>query len=399
MGTDKVFAIICEYNPFHNGHKRQIEIAKSETATHIVAIMSSCFVQRGDVAIMSKKARTLSALSCGADLVVELPVVWSLSSAGYFAKAAMYIAKGLSFVDGICFGSESADITSLLEISELEKDKNVQEKIKYFLNQGNSYPKSRTLALAEFISQDKLNILSKANDILALEYIKACKELSALFEFLPIKRNTEHDSDICYNNISSSSFIRKLILQNDDSYTKYIPSKVSDIIKEEIDSKQAPANIINLERAILMKLRELSKDDFFCLPDVSEGLHNRIYNCVQTSSSFKELCDKIKTKRYTHSRIRRILLCAVLGINKELQSSMPQYARILGFNDRGRELLKTCRNNTQLPLVSKACEIKKLNKTANEIFKIEDKAQNIFALATPEISPCGRAFTEAMTKN
>ncbi len=398
MGKNKVFAIICEYNPFHNGHKRQIEIAKSMSASHIVAIQSSCFVQRGDVAIMNNKARTLAALSCGVDLVIELPVVWSLSSAGYFARAATYIAKNLGFVDGLCFGSESYDINLLKQIAELEQNSAVQKKIRYFLNQGNSYPKSRTLALSEFISPDKTKILKDPNDILAIEYIKACKELSSGFDLLPILRNTAHNSDICRGNICSSSFIRKLILQNDDSYVSYVPSEVADIIKKEISLGSAPADINKIERAILLKLREFDKMDFLNFPDISEGLHNRIYTCVRNASTFTELCDKIKTKRYTHSRIRRILLCALLGISQQIQKSMPPYARVLGFNEKGKQLLQISKEKSKLPLITRAKQIKDLNEHSSKIFEIESKAYDIFALATPKVSPCGKAFTEALVK-
>ncbi len=394
----KPYAIICEYNPFHNGHKYQIDLAKAKGATHIVAIMSSCFVQRGDISILSKKARTLAALSCGVDLVLELPVIWSLASAERFARSAIYIAGNLSVIDGICFGCESTDVDDLYSIIDAESKISFQKELKNYLCKGFSYPRARALALKKYIPPSACVLLDKPNAILALEYIKAIKDFDFKLDIMPILRNVAHDSKDKCENICSSSLLREFILRCDNTFRKFIPLEVSKIIKDEIKNQAAPAAVKNIERAILLKLRELDKADFLSCPDVSEGLENRIYSCVRKAGNLAELFDSIKTKRYTHSRIRRILLSAVLGINKNIQDSLPKYARILGFDKRGEELVKLLKNSSKLPLIAKVKDIESLDDDAKRIFSLESKAEDMFSLAQPKVFPCGSAFKNRITK-
>lgn len=369
-------------------------MAKKLGATHIVAIMSSCFVQRADISILSKSARVKTALASGVDLVLELPVVYSLAPAEIFAKAGVFLAGSLGVINTICFGSESDNLNKLKKIANLTFSKDFKTIIKKYLKLGVSYPKANSLALKEILKEEVL--LNAPNDTLAVEYIKAAKELGFSFNFCSIKRTINHDKKNIYKNTASSSYIRKLILEKDKNYKHFIPKQVDEIIDLEIKNKRAPACINNLERAILLKLRNAKKEDFLKINGIGEGLENRIYNCVKQCTNLNDLYDKIKTKRYTHSRIRRIILSYLLGITKEVQDKKPSYIRILGFNKKGEELIKL--SKPTLPLVVNSKDIEKLNISAKKNFEIENKAEDIFALATPEVLKCGLGYLNKVIK-
>lgn len=388
------YAIICEYNPFHNGHLYQIKKARELGASHIVAIMSSCFVQRADVSILSKSARVKAALASGVDLVLELPAVYSIASAEIFAKAGIFLAGSFGIIKNICFGSECNDLAKLKKIANLTLSEEFKTIIKKHLNLGVSYPKASSLALKEILKEEVL--LDSPNDILGIEYIKAAKTLGFNFDFCLVKRTTKHDKHDINLNTASSSYIRKLILEQNEEYKNLIPNKVNEIIDLEIKNNRAPACINNLERAILLKLRGAKKEDFLKIPGVSEGLQNRIYDCIKESTSLSDLYDKIKTKRYSHARIRRIILSFLIGITREIQNEKPKYIKVLGFNKKGEELIKLSKSS--LPLVSSYKDINKLNNAAKNIFNVECTAEDIFALATPKVLKCGLGYKNKLIK-
>lgn len=291
-----ITGIICEFNPFHSGHKYLIDTVK-QSADGVVCVMSGNFVQRGEFAVYDKFTRTKTAIENGADLVLELPCVYSLMSAGGFAKYAVQILEASNIVDRIAFGAECDDIEKLTDTANTIKKSD--DIIKEKLAEGLSYPAARKIAVP-------IDILDTPNNILALEYISNTK--------LPcqaVKRiGLGHDTD---DEKFSASAIRKTLS----------PEKI--------------CTMKNCEVAVLSKLRTMSTDDFLMIDDVSEGLENRILDAVRSSLSLEEIYDKIKTKRYTHSRIRRIILRAYLGITKEYSKNVP-YIRILGFNIKGQEL-------------------------------------------------------------
>lgn len=359
----KIAAVICEFNPFHNGHKYLIDTVKSKHADCVIAIMSGNFVQRGDVSIIDKFERTKAALQNGCDLVVELPTVFALSSAERFAKGGVQIADALG-ADILCFGAENDDTDKLIELTDIFESDDFNTKVKDYLSNGEYYPKAVSLAVKELYSQEYAEILNGANNTLAIEYIKALKNTS--ISPVAIKRNgTDHDSDIVTQDIASATYIRKLIQENEEyrRLTKMDVEYFTDIKK--------------LETAILYKLRTMTKEELENLPDVSEGLHNRIYECCRNSNFIKELYDNLKTKRYTLARLRRIVMCALLGISKQIQQSNVEYVRILGMNDKGSKLLSRCK----LPLVCKyPQDYNKLSENGKAMFDIDVKATDIFSL-------------------
>lgn len=375
----KIAAVICEFNPFHNGHKYLIDTIKREHADCVVAIMSGNFVQRGDIAITDKYARTQTALKSGCDLVVELPTVFALSSAQNFAKGGVMIAKALG-AQMLCFGAEDADINKLKNIADAFDNNAFNEKIKEYLDDGEYYPKAISCALSDTYSKAHADIIDKPNNTLAVEYIKALKS-TAICPVAVNRIGAEHDSDTTVGNIASATHIRQLIADN-CNYSQF-----TDMII------QSATTVENLETTILYKLRTMSKDELEQLPDVVEGLHNRIYDCVRNSNSLKELYDNLKTKRYTLARLRRIVMCALLDIKKSDTDKAPQYIRVLGMNDSGAQILKS----SSLPIIAKVRQdYEKLSDSAKSQFDIDIKASDIYALANN--SKCKNDFSSQIIK-
>lgn len=360
----KVAAVISEFNPFHNGHKYLVEKIKSEHADCVVAIMSGNFVQRGEVAIVDKYERAKAALQGGCDLVVELPTVFALSSAERFAKGGVQIADALN-ADILCFGAENEDVSKLTQIADAFSNDDFKSALKLNLSNGNYYAKAVANAIEQHLSKEHADMLNGANNTLGVEYIKALK--STNISPVAIKRlGVDHDSDITFENISSATNIRNLI-KNGESYTEFSDIPISDY-----------ADINELETAILYKLRTMSKEELENLPDVSEGLHNRICECARSSNSLEEFYNNLKTKRYTLSRLRRIVMCALLGITKELNSYDAQYVRVLGMNKVGATLLKNCK----LPLLCNfPHDYDALSLDAKKVFDIDITANSVFSLA------------------
>lgn len=394
-----VYGIVAEYNPFHNGHKYQIdEIRKSSDCEGIVAVMSGNFVQRGEPAIMSKYKRAQAALKNGVDLVIELPVQYAVSSAERFSFSAVSILNSLGIVDKLSFGSECGDVGKLIKAAEAVMSDTVNSEIVEQLKEGANYPVARMNAVEKFFGRETALILKNPNNILAVEYIKALKKLNSnIIPHTVLRVGAEHDSKKETERIASASMIREKLLKK-ESIDDFIPANVLSIYKNEIGLGFAPADIKALETAVLASLRLKKADDFKLLPDVSEGIENRIISASKTSGTLAELYDSAKTKRYTHSRIRRIVLYSFLGITKELQNKPPFYIRVLGFNENGKFLLKDAKDKASLPIVTNISDIKKLNGDALKIFDFECKATDIFNLSLPKIRQCGTDMTDNLVK-
>lgn len=338
--------IICEFNPFHKGHKHLIDSVKNGNS--IICVMSGNFVQRGEMAVADKYQRAKVALENGADLVIEIPTVCSTLSAQGFAKAGVGILEATGVCDGIAFGAECDDVDSLINISKeiIERDGEIKEELK----KGVSYPQARKNIINS-------PILDSPNNILAIEYLTYTS-----LKPIAVKRiGKGHDSD---DREYSASEIRKHLDQN------------------EI------ASLKNCESAILFKLRTMTAEDFKKIDDVSEGLENRIVEAIKSSSSLEEIYDRIKTKRYTHSRIRRIILRAFLSIDSSLPKN-PQYLHILGFNDRGKEILGQMKKTAKLPIITKFSDIYNESELVKELYLQECEFTNIYNLGFKEPKPCG----------
>lgn len=382
----KITAIISEFNPFHKGHKYLIDKARENGSTHIIAVMSGNFVQRGEGAVFSKWDRTETALENGVDLVLENPLIFATASAQRFAYGGVGVINGLGCVDEIAFGSESGDIGKITEVAEIIAENEFAEEIQKYLSDGISFPKAREKAIGEKYGEEYAEILSRPNNILACEYISECRKAKMDIDFFTVPRiGAEHDAEKEKNGFYSASHLRELL--NNSLVSE-------DEIFEGARKNCKVFDFTKLELPMLVKLRSFTENDFKNLPDVSEGMENRLYSAAQKAVSLSEFYELVKTKRYTHSRIRRICLCAFLGITKDDVSADVPYIRVIGFNDKGREILKTAKDTASLPIVMKYSDIKNLDRNAQRVFDIESKATDIFALCGEEILPCGLEKTE-----
>lgn len=365
----KICAIITEFNPFHNGHKYIISQAKKIGFTHVVAIMSGNFVQRGEPAIFSKKTRAKCALMNGIDLVVEMPCVWAVSSAERYAEAGVYLADSLGCVDSLVFGSRCGELKKLSDVEQSLTELKFEKMLKNYLKSGITFAKAREKAVARLLPNiDVSKILSSGNDILGIEYIKAIRNLHSNIRPLTLQRSV---------NFKSASEIRTLIKKKDEKYCEYIPNNINIL--------ESPKDIFWGEKGIFSILNNVNLEYLYNLPDISEGLENKIYNSLNRCINLENLLNMVKSKRYTMSRIKRIIMCAYLGITNKIQAEYPPYLRILGATNAGLEILNAMSGRVKLPVVSKFSEIADKNDFSKKVFELECKATNLFGIFSQKL--------------
>lgn len=372
--------IIAEFNPFHNGHKYLINEAKRLNSSEpVVCVMSGAFVQRGEPAVTDKWTRAKMALENGADLILELPVTFSLNTARKFAYGAAATLHAAGVVDTLAFGSESGNAQELSRAAALfaYEPTEVSQRLKKYMSEGMSYPAARARAYEGLISP---SLLSSPNDILGIEYLRAARELDAEFDICAVtRRGTGHDSAETTDGFASASELRRIILEN-GSIAGFVPYGGSFPVYDGS----------RLDTAVTALLRTCGADYIRQINDVAEGLENRFINAAMTSCTVNEICDAVKSKRYTMSRIRRIIWSVLLGITKEIASLPPSYIRVLGMTDRGRALLKQMKTAARLPVIVKAADY-----SGDEIFDINKQAEDIFSLCavSPQLRKGGRDIT------
>lgn len=378
-----IYGLVSEFNPFHNGHKWLIDKVKTENDT-VVTVMSSSFVQRGDISIISKMDRTFASLKNGVDLVLELPSVYSLSSAEDFGKSSIEILKGTNIIDKVVFGSECGDVDLLKKGISALKDKNVQNIIKENMNKGVTYPKAIHNSILELYSDDIANLFDGSNNILGMEYLKSL-ENSNISAITFSRKGAGHNDEFSSGDFASGSYIRDNY-SNRELYTPKYP--ITDTAKIE-----------NIEKIILYKLSSMTENDLRNIPDVQEGFENRIIKAVQNTNNFNELCEKLKTKRYTMSRIRRIICRAILGIDNSVKEISVPYIRVLGFTEKGSKLLKEIKENGTLPLITNVkIGYDNLDNTGKKILEIENLATRLWSLASCNNTILNNDFTQQIIK-
>jgi predicted nucleotidyltransferase len=398
----KTAGIVAEYNPFHLGHAYHLEQTKSFGATHTVAVMSGNFVQRGEPAFALKQSRVKAALACGVDLVIELPLPWACSGAETFAKGAVGLLNALGFLDCLSFGSESGDVELLQKAARAVDSEELNGSvIKDYIDSGMTFAAARETAVAELYGDELSQLLKTPNDILAVEYIRALDTLGSGLVPLAVKRRgAGHNEEKVCGGFASASRIRESIVVG-NAYETLLPPASYNSIQSELEEKRAPAIYERLETAVLYSMRSKSPEEIADAPDVSEGIENRIAKAAKEALTLEELFSKTKTKRYTHVRIRRIVLCSFLGIKKEDNEGMPPYIRVLGFGTEGKKLLRKARKSASLPIIMKSSDILKLDENAKHIFDLECRSTDIYALALPRVLPCGleRKLTPVIFEN
>jgi len=403
----KILGIITEYNPFHNGHLYHLFKAKEITgADYVVAVMSGNFLQRGEPAIINKWARTKMALNAGVDLIIELPFVFSTQDANGFAFGAVKLLDSLQITDYLCFGCETDNLNTLCSISSflhIEPQK-YKELIVCNSKNGYEFPRARSQAICEYhrifgidglekISTLELSKLLKyPNNILALEYIKHLLNLKSKIKPIAIKRMgaSYHQKNI-KGKISSATSIRNEILNNlsppkadlfmlNDKIKSTIPPSGFSVLERELREGRGPITLDSYQQYILATLRRMSLDDISRIHGVTEGLENRIKKASLKSYTIEQLINSIKTRRYTRTKIQRIILHIMMHLTKEditiFNKYGPLYARVLGFSKKGKTLLRTIKKSSSTPLISKLSNYlrqtisEKNNNVRNELIKM-----------------------------
>jgi len=402
----KILAIICEYNPFHNGHLYQLtESIKMTSPDYVVCIMSGNFVERGNTALINKWARTKMALESGVDMVIELPTIYSISSAENFAAGSIKILNSLKCDTFLSFGSECGDINILNKFADiiLNEPKEYVTMLEHELAKGLSFPKARENAIMLYLGDIRncTNVLSGSNNILAIEYLKQIMKTNSEINPLTIQRiGNEYNSKNASGNIASATAIRQKLLDK-KSVANLMPKSAYNILKTELGSGRFVLDISQFEKQIIYKLRTMSISQIANLPDVSEGLEYKIKEAANSCNTIEDLLPKIKSKRYTLTRINRIMLYALLDITKQDYTNSQKvspYVRVLGINENGRFLLSELSRNKKLNIVTSVKQF--LDNSNNKILKSmlekDIMATNIYTLEYKNNSQANLDYTQKL---
>ena len=366
----KTMAVICEYNPFHNGHKYQLTQHKKELgADSVICLMSGSFVQRGAPAVYDKWTRAEDAVKNGADLVLELPVVYSAQSAQRFAVGAVKLLDKLNVVDFLSFGSECGDINKLKECADIISSDNFIKLLEEKLKSGMSYPTARTQVFYENFPKIDKTLIDSPNNILSIEYLNALKNIKSKIEPKTILRNFD---------FASATLIREK-LANNESVDDLTPTKT-----RKTYSTKAFDNLV------LYHFRKESPKALQQICDVAEGIENKFKKASQTATTYDELANAVKSKRYTRTRIDRIIINSLLGIEHKHTELEPQYARVLAFNSKGQEILSVMKKASQIPVITKVADAKSENDDFNLMFEKDILATDIYSILTN--NPAGLDF-------
>jgi predicted nucleotidyltransferase len=385
----KTAGIIAEFNPFHKGHAALIRAAREEGADSVVAVMSGNFVQRGSPAVTDKRVRAQAALLCGVDLVLELPLVCAMAPAQRFARGAAEVLAATGVVNTLAFGSECGEAEPLRELAVLLESPDLAHRIQPHLAEGKTFAKARELAAGE-LNPALAPLLATPNNVLAVEYLRAAKELGwdpALFT-IP-RQGAAHDG-APIGEYASASYLRSC--EELAQLAPYVPSRAMAAYHLAAATGKYPSKPEALDIAILAHLRRLTPDDLARLPDLSEGLENRLYNAIRTAPSLPGLLTALKTKRYTMARLRRLVLAAFLGLTVSDAATPVPYIRVLGATEAGKDLLSAMKRTCRLPTSHSLARLRDLGGTAERFAALEDAATNLFALTLPEPMGCGSEY-------
>lgn len=380
----KTVGIVAEYNPFHSGHEYHIKKTREIMGEEciIVCAMSGDFVQRGESAMYSKFARAEAAARSGADVVIELCAPWALSSAEGFARGSVALLNeaGCEFIS---FGSEAGDIEALNRLADILADTQINEETKKVLseNAAMSYAGARQRAVSREAG-DIAALLEKPNNILAVEYLKAIKMLALDIKPLTVMREgAGHDTVSAPLSAFPSAMELRRKREKGEAIAAFVPGEAEAVYTAERAAGRELNNPDALEIAILSRLRMLKKEDFLALPDAQGGAGERLYAAVQREASLQGVLAAAKTKRYALSRLRRMSICAALGITADMAESTPPYIRVLAATERGCALLRTLndRENT-LPVITKSAAVSALGESAKRVFAVGVSAHDLYTL-------------------
>lgn len=380
----QIIGVISEYNPFHNGHAYHIQQIRHSFGEEsgVLCVMSGNWVQRGDAAILDKWTRASIALQGGADLVIELPTLWAVSSAETFARAGISLLESTGLSPTLSFGSESGDLASLSEIAVFLSSKEYRSSLHEFLKLGLSFPLARQRAASCHLGK-KAEALQYPNNNLGVEYLRAIYEqTSSIVPSTVRRKGASHDSSCITGGFASASLLRRKLLSGEIK-------GLSQYVSQDTLSNLSTSPLHSLSyctRGVLARLRAMTPADFLRLPDCKEGLHHRLFRAAQTSRSLDELYHTTKSRRYTHSRIRRLVLWAFLGIKEADRPACPPYLRVLGMNLRGQQMLKKMKQTATIPILTKAAHGKKMSSRNAALFHLEAQCTSLYELCSATLS-------------
>lgn len=388
----KISAIIAEYNPIHNGHIYHINTTKEKlNSDGLICVMSGNFMQRGEPSIIDKWQRAKMALLNGIDLVLELPTIYAVSSAEFFAFGAVSLLNNLNVVHNLSFGSEYGSLDSFKHLAKILTAETDDYKIilKNYIKLGLPYYTARNNALSELLNENMDKLLKSSNNILAIEYCKSIIKLKSSIKPITVKRiGDNYNEENIKSNFPSATSIRKLIMNNADlrQLEGFMPPSAYSELLEMAKNNYDFASKEKIFQYIKYKSLA-SQNNIGNIPDASEGLHNKIYNSIISSDNINQLILKIKSKRYSYTRINRILCQYFIGFENYntgvLRSNPCPYARILGFNDTGREILRFIKSSSDIPIYSKLPKKELLD----DCLKLDIQSSNAYSLLNKSVKP------------
>lgn len=385
----KAVGVVAEYNPFHSGHAWQLtELRRILGAdTPVVCVMSGSWVQRGECAVTDKWTRAGMALRGGADLVLELPVPWAISSAEHFARGGIQTLLATGVVDKLSFGSESGDAEALKRTAEVLDTETYRQSLRRELEGGVSFAAARQSAVERILGEQAVD-LKNPNDNLGVEYLR---QAGGRLEIYPlVRQGVSHNSASYTEKFASASYLRQLLCQGEaEKAIQWMTAEDALALQ-----RAGTASMEYIERAMLARLRQMTEEDFASLPDsgAAEGLCARMLNAARQARSMEEFYALSKTKRYAHARLRRLALWAFLGMQAADRPQAPSYLRVLGFSERGRELLRELKAVAELPILTKGAHIRNLTPAAQTLFQLECKATDLYALCYETPYPMGKDY-------
>ncbi len=389
-----IAGITAEYNPFHTGHAYQISALKAQLGpdTSVVAVMSGSWVQQGRPAVTDKWTRARMALNGGADLILELPTVWAAASAESFARGAVELLCRCGVIDTLCFGSETGELAPLLAAAECLDSPDYPEQLRKALEGGASFAAARQAAVEALIGPAGAALASPNNN-LGVEYLRALRSLHSNIKPVTIRREgAAHNSlDRTGEGFRSATQLRQHLARGEwEAVRPYVPAGNLDILQS------APLADPRLgERAVLACLRKMTAEDWARLPDAGagEGLPQRLERAGRQCQSLDDFFTQAKTRRYAMARLRRMALWAFLGLTAADVPAEPPYLRVLGFNARGREVLKQMKTTAQLPILTKPAHARELDGPGRRLFELEAQCTDLYGLFLPQLPPPGQEWT------
>ena len=379
--------IICEFDPLHNGHSRLLSHARALGADTVICAMSGSFTQRGSFAALSKTARAEMAVSCGADLVLELPAPWAMSPAESFARGGVELLA-LAGADTLLFGSECGDLPALQRLADALDSSDFSASLTAAGDSGATFAARRQAAVSALLDADTADLLEHPNNILAVEYLRALHRAAAPMTPCTLRRDGAAHDGAPDGDTASASHLRALLRQGaGEAACAYMPAPAAAILRRELAARRVTDPAL-CERALLARVRTMTAEDWRLYDTGGEGLYNRMYRAARAARTVEELLAAAKTKRYPLSRLRRMVLAAYLQLPSP-PAAMP-YLRVLAATAAGRAHLRTLRDSGA-PVLTKPADVSALGAEAEAIFALEARCTDIYVLARPDLAQAAPA--------